>query len=61
MKRCGHHKHKPGCRKGRPLCKARRIARWGQCECGAYPFPHRKGGGACDTVNMNALIYGPVP
>ncbi len=61
MKHCGVHKHKDGCRKGRPLCSIRRKARWGLCECGAYPFPHRTGGGLCNPSNMNAMLYGPVP
>lgn len=53
MKRCGLRKHKPGCRPGRPLCKARRVKRWGQCDCGCVvgphgrAYPHRMGGGKC--------------
>jgi hypothetical protein len=40
--------HTKRCRPGRPLCRWRRLVRWGICwSCGAYHFPHRLGGGLC--------------
>jgi hypothetical protein len=40
--------HVKKCRRGRPLCRARRLeAGWMVCECPSYPFPHRMTGGRC--------------
>ena len=51
------HKHRPGCRKGRPLCRWRRGA---PCECGAYHYPHREGGGRCGDIEaLNTWLHGP--
>lgn len=36
------HKHKAGCRPGRPLCRWRRRAK-GLCSCPAFHYPHRDG------------------
>jgi len=40
---------KPGCRRGRPLCRKARSAteKYRVCECGGYQFPHRRASGAC--------------
>jgi hypothetical protein len=52
-----NHKHKPGCRKGRPLCRWRRAS---PCTCPAYHYPHRNGSGRCgDPVKMDAWVHGP--
>lgn len=44
-----HGDRKKKCRKGRPLCRARRrlSPRWTLCDCGFYGFVHRKGSGRC--------------
>lgn len=46
-------RHYKPCRPLRPLCRFARLAlalrtgTCGVCTCDAYPFPHRKGSGAC--------------
>lgn len=43
--------HTRNCRPARPLCRWMREAgqpeKYGPCECGAYPWPHRRGSGRC--------------
>jgi hypothetical protein len=53
--RCwGHHGHKAGCRPGRPLCRWRRT----KCDCPAYHFPHRDGGGRCGHPERMQAAWG---
>lgn len=54
VKQCSAERHKPRCRKDRPLCRWRRSAyaakkfgSGGPCYCSAYHFPHRVGAGDC--------------
>jgi hypothetical protein len=52
------------CRKGRPLCAARRRTspRYrNQCNCGAYAFPHRPDAGRCNPEVINRLLWGEMP
>ncbi len=44
--KCNQHNHATGCRPGRPLCRWMRKKqrdKYGVCECGAVPWPHRRG------------------
>lgn len=44
--KCNQCMHAAGCRPGRPLCwRMRQVNadKYGVCECGTYPFPHRRG------------------
>lgn len=51
------HKHRKGCRRGRPLCRWRRPR---PCDCGAYHYPHREGSGRCnDLAAINEWLHGP--
>lgn len=36
--------------------KQKRKRNYTPCYCVAYPFPHRKGGGACGVPNMVAAV-----
>lgn len=58
------HCRRPGCRRSRPLCRARRGSSLSQvkldvkanqrtCRCDGYHFPHRTGSPCC-THNPNA-------
>jgi hypothetical protein len=56
------HKHVAGCRRGRALCRWRRLTnpRDAVCRCHAYPFPHRDGAGACrNDAAFEALLRRP--
>jgi hypothetical protein len=58
------NQHAPGCRPGRPLCRwARRVRpKRRPCNCGAYHFPHRLGGGLCGHPDRLAkVMWGPPP
>ncbi len=57
---------KPGCRKGRPLCRRTDNPRNVTCNCSNYWYPHRIGSGRCQfnpagQDRMNLLVYGPPP
>lgn len=54
---------KPGCRRGRPLCRRTDNPRNFTCYCSNYHYPHRLGSGQCSAnpravERMNALCYG---
>lgn len=50
--------HAEGCRPGRPKCRWKRSIRPSRrkCECGAYHFPHRKGGGLCSDTDQKLWL-----
>jgi hypothetical protein len=61
---CPFAKCLKACRPGRPLCKLTRglNPKWITCQCDAYPFPHRFGGGLCQNEQAkNLLMHGPAP
>ena len=59
---CGVHRHKPGCRPARPLCKLMRKVQPQRrvCFCGAYWFPHRAGSDNCGKPEaLWDIVYAP--
>lgn len=54
--------HAEGCRLGRPLCRWRRreAEKYRVCECGAVPFPHRRGWCSSGAAELYMLrkVYG---
>lgn len=58
--------HIKKCRPTRPLCRWRRMVRWGLCSCGAYHYSHRWGSGFCEhnpkrgAVGMWELLDTPM-
>lgn len=48
---CHGDSHSPDCRPGRPLCRVMRDLINATCICGAYSFPHRRGGGRCGRLD----------
>lgn len=60
MKKCDGPKSGPRkCRRHRPHCRFCR--RPFLCDCGAYGYKHRKGGGRCRPDRMAEHVYGPDP
>lgn len=54
--------HALGCHPRRPRCRWRRAEHegWETCNCAAYWFPHRKGGGLCgDPARFEEALRDP--
>ena len=62
--RCTKGKHQKGCRRSRPLCRARRTEKPNQqrCWCSALHFPHRTGSSGCGKpAEVLRAVWGEDP